>query len=83
MLRHHGTTRYGQVCGRFALTAGENIGAGDVSEFSNRELWARAAGLSGVNTAIESLPMGYDTLLEDGGGPSAAAAVGRVGAMGR
>ncbi|CAN0067393.1 unnamed protein product, partial [Ectocarpus sp. 8 AP-2014] len=33
-----------QVSGRFGLTAGENIGAGDPSEFSNRELWARAAG---------------------------------------
>ncbi|CAM9090944.1 unnamed protein product [Ectocarpus sp. 4 AP-2014] len=64
------------VSGRFGLTAGENIGAGDPSEFSNRELWARAAGLSGANTAIESLPLGYDTLLEDGGGPAAAAAGG-------
>lgn len=65
------------MCGRFALTAGENIGAGDVAEFSNRQLWARAAGLSGVNSAIESMPLGYDTLLEDGGGPSAAGAMGR------
>ncbi|CAM9444314.1 unnamed protein product, partial [Ectocarpus fasciculatus] len=64
------------VSGRFGLTAGENIGAGDPSEFCNRELWARAAGLSGANTAIESLPLGYDTLLEDGGGPAAAAAGG-------
>ncbi|CAN0082680.1 unnamed protein product, partial [Hapterophycus canaliculatus] len=62
-----------QVPGRFALSAGENIGAGDASEFSNRELWARAAGVSGASNAIETLPLGYDTLLDGGGGPSAAA----------
>ena len=67
------------MSGRFALSAGENIGAGDASEFTNRDLWARAAGLSGVSTAIESLPLGYDTLLEDVGGPRASAA----GAIGR
>lgn len=70
-----------QVSGRFALSAGENIGAGDANEFTNRDLWARAAGLSGVSTAIESLPLGYDTLLEDVGGPSVLAmAAGGMGA---
>lgn len=73
-----------QVSGRFALSAGENIGAGDANEFTNRELWARAAGLSGVSATIESLPLGYDTVLEDVGGPSAlGTAVGGAGAMGR
>lgn len=74
-----------QVSGRFALTAGENIGAGDASEFSNRQLWGRAAGLSGADAIIDTLPFGYDTLLEDAGGPAAAAAAGGVGekAMGR
>lgn len=76
--------QHNQVPGRFALSAGENIGAGDASEFSNRELWARAAGVSGASVAIESLPRGYDTLLEEGGGPSTAVAPGRgVGATGR
>lgn len=57
---------------RFSLTAGENIGAGDPAEFFNRELWVRAAGLTGANAAIESLPLGYDTVLEDNGALAAA-----------
>lgn len=66
-----------QVSARFALTAGENIGAGDPSEFENRQLWARAAGLSGASAALEALPLGYDTLLEDNGGFMKASAGGR------
>ncbi|CAN0200267.1 unnamed protein product [Discosporangium mesarthrocarpum] len=54
-----------KVPARFHLSAGENIGAGDADEFSNREMWSRAAGLGGVSGVLESLPMGYDTLLED------------------
>ena len=75
-----------QVSGRFALTAGENIGAGDASEFCNRQLWGRAAGLSGADAIVDALPLGYDTLLEDGGGPATAAGGGGgggEGAMGR
>lgn len=52
---------------RFALTAGENIGAGDPFEFNNREMWAKVAGLSGASAFIEALPLGYDTVLEDSG----------------
>lgn len=79
-------TPFRQVSGRFALTAGENIGAGDASEFCNRQLWGRAAGLSGADAIVDELPLGYDTLLEDGGGPAAAAGGGGgggEGAMGR
>lgn len=65
---------------RFDLSAGENIGAGDASEFGNRQLWASAAGMSGVNMVIESLPLAYDTVLEDSGGLAAASrAMGRCG----
>ncbi|CAM9374565.1 unnamed protein product, partial [Choristocarpus tenellus] len=53
-----------QVSPRFQLSAGENIGVGDAEQFSNQEMWFRAAGLGGASEAIEALPMGYDTLLE-------------------
>ena len=46
---------------RFQLLLGENIGAGDVEEFGNRERWELAAQKGLANDFIGELPQGYET----------------------
>lgn len=48
---------------RYQLLAGENIGAGDVSAFSDRERWQTAAEMGMAHRVIERLPQGYETQL--------------------
>ncbi|QXP82900.1 ABC transporter ATP-binding protein [Methylococcus sp. Mc7] len=52
-----------QDFGRYQFTARENIGFGDLSALNVPGRIERAAGLSGADGAIASLPHGYDTLL--------------------
>ncbi len=47
----------------YAFTARENIGMGRVGELGNTGAIEDAAARSGVHTAIEALPDGYETLL--------------------
>ncbi len=42
---------------------GENIGAGDVAHFEDRERWREAAGKGMAAPFIDAMPAGYDTLL--------------------
>lgn len=46
---------------RFQLLLGENIGAGDVEEFDNRQRWELAARKGLADDFIKDLPKGYDT----------------------
>jgi ATP-binding cassette subfamily B protein len=48
---------------RYQLLVGENVGAGDVANFSARELWVEAAEKGLADTFIRELPAGYDTQL--------------------
>ncbi|HET7126528.1 MAG TPA: ABC transporter ATP-binding protein [Lysobacter sp.] len=48
---------------RYHLSAGENIGVGDVEDMSNRERIAEAARKGMADEVIASLPMGYDQLI--------------------
>ena len=48
---------------RYKLTAGENIGVGDIDHFTDRERWVRAARQGLVEPDIDELPIGYDTRL--------------------
>jgi len=48
---------------RFQFTVGENVGAGDVSAFENRERWREAAVKGMAEPFIDKLPNGYDTQL--------------------
>jgi ATP-binding cassette subfamily B protein len=48
---------------RYQLTAGENIGVGDVSRLASAEAIARAAAESGADEVLAALPKGRDTLL--------------------
>lgn len=48
---------------RYQFVAGENIGAGDVEAFEDREAWQRAARRGMAAETIEGLPEGYDTQL--------------------
>lgn len=48
---------------RFQLILGENIGAGDVQHFSDRERWEKAAHKGLADDFIEQLPNGYETQL--------------------
>ncbi len=48
---------------RYQLTVGENIGAGDVTAFEDRERWAMAASQGLAETFIRDLPLGYETQL--------------------
>ena len=48
---------------KYALTARENIGLGDVSKVDDDEAIERAARLSSARTVIEELPSGFDTML--------------------
>jgi len=48
---------------RYQLMVGENIGAGDVREFENRERWATAATEGKAAPFIEDMPKQYDSQL--------------------
>jgi ATP-binding cassette subfamily B protein len=48
---------------RYQLIVGENIGAGDVREFENRERWTGAAIEGKAAPFIDEMPGGYDTQL--------------------
>ncbi|HTE40088.1 MAG TPA: ABC transporter ATP-binding protein, partial [Steroidobacteraceae bacterium] len=48
---------------RYQLMVGENVGAGDVRQFGNEELWAEAADKGMAAPIIETLPRGYQTQL--------------------
>lgn len=48
---------------RYQLIAGENVGAGDVSHFSDEERWKHAAELGMADPFIREFPDGYHTQL--------------------
>jgi ATP-binding cassette subfamily B protein len=48
---------------RYQLMVGENVGAGDVREFENRERWAEAAAQGKAAPFIEDMPRQYETQL--------------------
>jgi ATP-binding cassette subfamily B protein len=48
---------------RYQLMVGENVGAGDVREFENRERWAEAASQGMAAPFIEDMPKQYETQL--------------------
>jgi ATP-binding cassette subfamily B protein len=48
---------------RYQLIVGENVGAGDVRAFEDRERWESAAGQGKAAPFIEDLPNRYDTQL--------------------
>jgi ATP-binding cassette, subfamily B, bacterial len=48
---------------RYQLMVGENIGAGDVREFENRERWVEAAHQGKAEPFIEDMPNKYETQL--------------------
>lgn len=48
---------------RYALSAYENIGLGDIENLSNSDAVQTAADRSGVHELIENLPAGYNTIL--------------------
>jgi len=48
---------------RYQLMVGENIGAGDVREFENRERWNKAAHEGMAAPFIEAMPKQYDSQL--------------------
>ena len=48
---------------RYQLLVGENIGAGDVREFENRERWSEAAAQGKAAPFIEDMPKQYDSQL--------------------
>ena len=48
---------------RYQLKVGENIGAGDVTAFENRERWTDAATRGRAHEFIETLPQSYETPL--------------------
>jgi ATP-binding cassette subfamily B protein len=52
-----------QDFGRYQFLVGENIGAGDVSHFDDRQRWQQAAEKGMAAPIIESLPEKYDTQL--------------------
>jgi len=48
---------------RYHLRVGENVGAGDVAHFEERDRWVEAAGKGLADPFIRELPAGYDTQL--------------------
>src|SRR3546814_427242 len=48
---------------RYQMRVGENVGAGDVEHFENRERWQEAADMGMATPFIEALPAGFDTQL--------------------
>ncbi|GAB4185033.1 MAG: ABC transporter ATP-binding protein [Wenzhouxiangellaceae bacterium] len=52
-----------QDFGRYQFTVGENIGAGDVSQFDNEAGWRRAAAMARADEFIDQFGEGYATQL--------------------
>jgi ATP-binding cassette subfamily B protein len=52
-----------QDFGRYQFLVGENIGAGDMNHFEDRERWEEAAKMGMAQEFINKLPEGYDTQL--------------------
>lgn len=52
-----------QDFGRYQFLVGENIGAGDVEHFEDRERWKNAAEKGMASSFIDTMPDGYDTQL--------------------
>ena len=52
-----------QDFGRYQFLVGENIGAGDVSHFDDRQRWQQAAEMGMAAPFIDKLPQQYDTQL--------------------
>lgn len=52
-----------QDFGRYQLLVGENIGAGDMTHFDDRQRWQQAAEMGMAEPFIEQLPQKYDTQL--------------------
>ncbi len=52
-----------QDFGRYQFLVGENIGAGDMEHFEDRERWREAAGKGMAAPFIETMPEGYNTQL--------------------
>ncbi len=52
-----------QDFGRYQFLVGENIGAGDVSHFEDRQRWQQAAEMGMAEPFIDKLPNKYDTQL--------------------
>ena len=48
---------------RYKLTLGENIGAGNVDQFGNREAWQAALDRTGFSNMLDDMPLGFDTVL--------------------
>ncbi len=48
---------------RYHLSAGENIGVGDIDDLGNRERIERAARRAMADELIESLPLGYEQMI--------------------
>ena len=48
---------------RYQLPVGENVGAGDVAHFDERDRWVEAAEMGLADPFIRELPAGYDTQL--------------------
>jgi ATP-binding cassette subfamily B protein len=48
---------------RYQLIVGENVGAGDVRAFEDRERWAEAASQGKAASFIQDMPLQYDTQL--------------------
>ncbi len=48
---------------RYQLLVGENVGAGDVESFEDREAWQRASVKGMADPFIQKLPHGYETQL--------------------
>ena len=52
-----------QDFGRYQFLVGENIGAGDMNHFEDRQRWQRAAEMGMAHEFIDKLPQQYDTQL--------------------
>jgi ATP-binding cassette subfamily B protein len=52
-----------QDFGRYQFLVGENIGAGDIKHFEDRQRWQRAAEMGMAHEFIDKLPQQYDTQL--------------------
>ncbi len=52
-----------QDFGRYQFLVGENIGAGDMSHFEDRQRWEEAAEMGMAKEFIDKLPQRYDTQL--------------------
>jgi ATP-binding cassette subfamily B protein len=52
-----------QDFGRYQFLVGENIGAGDINHFEDRQRWQRAAEMGMAHEFIDKLPQKYDTQL--------------------